>query len=57
MRFVLLLVSVAFTALIAVLTILDISRHGVSWLDVLALLIVLLFGTGLIGALLSRPRH
>ena len=49
--------TVVITCFIAVTTILDMSRHGVSWLDVLALLIVLLFATGGIGALLSRPRR
>ncbi|MGA9859758.1 MAG: hypothetical protein WBQ18_17975 [Solirubrobacteraceae bacterium] len=57
MRFLLLPIVVVFTAFIAVLTVLDMTRHGVSWLDVLALLIVLLFATGVIGALMSRPRQ
>ncbi|MGO9959965.1 MAG: hypothetical protein ACLP50_28975 [Solirubrobacteraceae bacterium] len=54
MRLVLLAISIAFTALIAALTVRDIVDNGVTWLDVLAIGIVILFATGLIGALL-RP--
>jgi hypothetical protein len=57
MRYVLAVVAVAFTALIAVLTVIDITRHGVNWLDVLALMIVVLFATGIVGALLSPPNR
>jgi hypothetical protein len=57
MRYVLLVIVVAFTALIGVLTALDMIHHGVTWLDVLSILIVILFGTGIIGALLQRPRQ
>jgi cytochrome c biogenesis protein CcdA len=56
MRFLLLVVVVAFTLLIGVLTALDMVHHGVNWLDVLAILIVVLFGTGIVGALLHPPR-
>ena len=38
MRLVLLAISVVFTAFIAVLTVLDISRTGLNWIDVLAIL-------------------
>jgi cytochrome c biogenesis protein CcdA len=57
MRFVLLVLVVAFTVLIGVLTALDMIHHGVNWLDVLAILIVVLFGTGIVGALLHPPRR
>jgi hypothetical protein len=57
MRYVLLVIVVAFTALIGVLTALDMIHHGVTWLDVLSILIVILFCTGIIGALLERPRR
>jgi hypothetical protein len=57
MRLVLLVIVVVFTALIAVLTVLDMVNNGVTWLDVLAILIVVLFGTGIVGALLQRPRQ
>ena len=51
LRVVLLLVTVAVTAFITVTTVSDIVHHGVSWLDVLALLVGLLFATGICGAL------
>jgi heme A synthase len=57
MRFLLLAVVVAFTALIGVLTVRDIAKHGANWLDVLAILILVLFATGIVGALLHRPRQ
>jgi cytochrome c biogenesis protein CcdA len=57
MRFVLLVLVLAFTVLIAVLTALDVIHHGVNWLDVLAILIVILFGTGIVGALVQPPRR
>ena len=57
MRYVLLVLVVAFTILIGVLTALDMINHGVTWIDVLAILIVILFGTGIVGALLHRPRQ
>jgi cytochrome c biogenesis protein CcdA len=56
-RFALLVLVVAFTVLIGVLTALDMAHHGVNWLDVLAILIVILFGTGIVGALLQPPRR
>ena len=46
-----------FTALIGVLTALDMSITRRHWLDVLAILIVVLFGTGIVGALLQPPRQ
>ncbi|HEY5431667.1 MAG TPA: hypothetical protein VIK04_21325 [Solirubrobacteraceae bacterium] len=55
MRLLLLIIVVVFTAFIGVLTALDMAHNGVTWLDVLAILIVILFGTGIVGALLHRP--
>ena len=58
-RALLLAVTVALTAFIAVATVMDMIDNGVSWLDVVALLVVLLFATGICGALweaLRRPR-
>lgn len=57
MRFLLLPVVVVFTFGIGALTAQDIVDHGLTWLDVLALLVVLLFGTGIVGALLHRPKR
>ena len=51
LRIVLLVVTVVLTALIAIATVLDMIDHGVSWLDVLALLVVALFATGIVGSL------
>lgn len=55
MRLLLLAVAVVFTAGIGVLTVQDIADNGVTWLDILAILVVVLFGTGIIGSLLHRP--
>ncbi|MFL5865149.1 MAG: hypothetical protein ACJ780_31025 [Solirubrobacteraceae bacterium] len=55
MRLVLLVLVVAFTVFIGVLTALDMVRHGLNWLDVLAILIVIVFATGIVGALAQRP--
>jgi heme A synthase len=55
MRLALLAVVVVFTAGIAVLTVLDMTRNGVTWLDVLAILVVILFATGIVGSLLHQP--
>lgn len=57
MRFVVLVIVVIFTVFIGVLTALDIAHHGLTWLDVLSILIVILFGTGIVGALLQPPRE
>ncbi len=56
MRLLLAAVVGVFTAGIGALTVRDIADNGLTWLDVLALLVVLLFATGIIGALLHRPR-
>lgn len=56
-RVLLLLVTVVLTAFIAVATVSDIVRHGVSWLDVVALLVVALFATGICGALWESLRR
>ena len=52
-----LVVVVVFTTFIGVLTALDMAHHGVDWLNILAALIVFLFATGIVGALLEKPRH
>jgi hypothetical protein len=56
MRIVLLVVTVVFTGLIGLATVLDMIHHGVSWLDVLALLVVTLFATGIVGSLWEMGR-
>ena len=57
LRIVLLVVTVVFTALIGALTVLDMVDHGVTWLDVLALLVVVLFATGIVGSLWEMGRR
>ena len=57
MRIVLLVVTVVFTGLIGALTVVDMVDHGVSWLDVLALLVVALFATGIVGSLWEMGRR
>jgi hypothetical protein len=54
-RIVILVVALVFTAAIAAATVLDIKNNGFNGVDALALVIVLLFATGIIGALLQRP--
>jgi hypothetical protein len=56
-RIVLLVVTVVFTGLIGALTVVDMVDHGVSWLDVLALLVVALFATGIVGSLWEMGRR
>ncbi len=56
MRFVLLVVALVFIAGMGLLTALDISHTGLNWLDVLAIGILVLFTTGIVGALLEAPR-
>ena len=55
MRTVVLIVALVFIGGLAALTAIDISRYGLTGLDVLALLILLLFSTGILGALTHRP--
>jgi hypothetical protein len=57
MRILVLILVVVFTTFIGVLTALDMVHHGVNWLSVLAILIVILFATGIVGALVQRPRR
>ena len=57
LRIVLLVVTAVFTGLIGVLTVLDMIHNGVTWLDVVALLVTLLFATGIIGSLWEMGRR
>ena len=57
MRLVLLAVVLVFMTLIVIATASDIAHHHhVSGLDVLSIIIVVLFGTGIVGALSQGPR-
>jgi hypothetical protein len=57
LRIVLLVVTAAFVGFIGVATVLDMIHHGVTWLDVLALLVTLLFATGILGSLWEMGRR
>jgi hypothetical protein len=57
MRTLLLVVVLAFIGGVGLLTAVDIHHHGVTWLDVLAILILVLFAFGIVGALLQSPRR
>jgi hypothetical protein len=50
-----LIVAILFIALLAALTVVDVIHYGVSLLDVVAVLILLLFGIGIVGALRHPP--
>jgi hypothetical protein len=55
-RYVLLVVALVFIAGMGLLTAMDIAHAGLNWLDVLAILVLVLFATGIVGALLEPPR-
>jgi hypothetical protein len=55
MRRVLLVVTLLFIAALAAMTAFDISQNGPTPLDVVAILIIGLFGVGIVGAL--REHH
>jgi hypothetical protein len=56
-RSVVLTIALAFIAALAVLTGIDIARYGVTALSVLAILVLLLFMIGIVGALREPPRE
>jgi hypothetical protein len=57
MRFVILIVVLLFIAALGVLTARDISQNGATPLDVVAIVVLVLFTTGIVGALLHPPRQ
>jgi hypothetical protein len=50
-------VALLFIVALGVLTVRDIRMHGATPLDVLAVVVVVLFTTGIVGALLHPPRR
>jgi hypothetical protein len=48
-------IALLFIAMLAALTVLDIVHYGVTALDVIAILILVLLSTGIVGALRHRP--
>lgn len=57
MRIVILIVALVFIGLLAALTVRDIVQYGVTPVSVLAVVVLALFCTGIVGALLHRPPH
>jgi len=55
MRQIVLVLAVLFMALLAGLTVLDAIHNGINALDAVAILILALFATGIVGALRHRP--
>jgi VIT1/CCC1 family predicted Fe2+/Mn2+ transporter len=55
MRIIILIVALLFTGALAVATALDIRNNGFNGVDAMALVILVLFATGLLGALSHRP--
>jgi len=55
-RIVVFAIAVLFIVGMAVLTALDFERHGVTGLGIVGLLVVLVVGVGVIGALTEPPR-
>jgi hypothetical protein len=56
LRVVVLTIALLFIAGLGLLTVLDFSRYGVTVLGVLAVLVLLLFMIGIVGALREPPR-
>ncbi|MFZ0385671.1 MAG: hypothetical protein WAL22_08410 [Solirubrobacteraceae bacterium] len=57
LRIALFVVTALLTGLIGGFTVLDMIHHGVSWLDLLALMVTLLFATGILGSLWEMGRR
>ncbi len=55
MRASVLVITLLFIAGLAVLTGLDFARHGVTLIGILAVFILVLFGIGIVGALMHPP--
>jgi len=57
LRLAVLTIALLFVAALATLTVRDIHTHGLTAVSVLAIVIVVLFTIGIIGALLHPPRR
>jgi hypothetical protein len=57
MRLAVLTIALLFTATLAVLTVRDIRMHGFTPVDGLAVIVVVVFATGILGALIHPPRR
>jgi hypothetical protein len=57
MRHTVLAIAVVFIALLTYLTVVNLIHHGVSAAGILAILIIVLFSIGIVGALRHPPRE
>jgi hypothetical protein len=57
LRAAVLTIALLFTGMLAVLTAIDIAHHGLTPISVLAVLIVVIFLTGIVGALRYPPKR
>ncbi|MBV9603837.1 MAG: hypothetical protein JO027_01950 [Solirubrobacterales bacterium] len=57
MRHAVFTVALLFIVALGVLTVRDIRMHGATPVDVLAIIVLVLFTTGIVGALLHPPRR
>lgn len=57
MRLAVLTIALLFIAALAVLTVRDIRVHGLTPVDVLAVIVVVVFATGIVGSLMHPPRR
>ena len=57
MRYIILTIVLGFILALGVLTALDISHYGLTAVSVLAVVILVLFMIGIVGALTERPRR
>lgn len=57
MRVPVLIIAVLFIAGLGALTVIDISRYGITILSALAILVLVLFTIGIVGALREPPRE
>ncbi len=55
MRLVILTIALVFIAALGVLTVLDVAHYGLTAVDVAALFVLILFTTGIVGALRHPP--
>jgi hypothetical protein len=55
LRALVLTIALVFIAGLAVLTVLDFTRYGVTAIGVLAVMVLVIFGTGIVGALRHPP--
>ena len=57
MRQLVLLIALLFTGLLIYLTAVDFKRNGVTAAGILAVIVIVLFAVGIIGALLRSPKE